>query len=269
MLNALSFDIEEWHHRNDFEAENRYTDRVVANTEKILELLLKKEIKATFFILGCVAEKYPRLVSKISHLGHEVATHGYGHELVYKQGKDQFREDLRKSILILEDITGRKILGYRAPSWSITKDSLWALDIIQGLGLRYDSSIFPIKTFIYGIPDAHRFIHKIKNDLLEFPPSVIRKFGKNIPFAGGVFFRISPLVFIKFGINQINQLNRPAMLNLHPWDMDNFRPKLRLPPNKILRYYLGFTNLKTTEKKLAVLLNNFRFGPIKEVLNIT
>lgn len=271
MLNALTVDVEDWYHICAVETKikpqdwQNYESRVEKDTNKILAILREADVKATFFILGYIAERYPNLISSISKEGHELATHGFGHNLVYRQDESSFKDDLIKSIAILENIIKNKIIGHRAASFSITKDSLWALEILSLNGIRYDCSIFPIRHPRYGIKDAPRFPYKINDSLMEFPPSTISIFGRNIPVAGGAYLRLLPYWFIRYAITKINGIGKPAHIYIHPWELDDSQPKLDIP---FSRKFTHYANLKTTEYKLKMLLNDFKFGTVKDVLNI-
>ena len=202
MLNALSIDVEDyfqvaalakWAPQKNW---NQFPLRVEQNTQRILELLADKNIKATFFTLGWVAERCPSLVTSICEAGHELASHGYSHQLIYNQSPEVFREETVRSKKLLEDISGQEIAGYRAASYSITKDSLWALDIIAECGFKYDSSIFPVRHDRYGIPDAIDIPHRLKTpagyDLAEFPITALKLGSYKLPIAGGGYFRLFP-----------------------------------------------------------------------------
>lgn len=271
MLNALAIYVEEWYHRNDIDIpsniKTQCKGRVVGDVDKILKLLSERNIKATFFILGSIAEEYPQVVEKIHRLGHEIASHGYNHNLVYEQSREEFKTDLKRSIQLLQNITNEKVLGYTAPSWSIINNSVWALDVLKEEGFLYDSSVFPIKTFLYGIPDFPRFPYKIYGDngnLIEFPPSTVKFLDKNIPFSGGVFFRILPLWIIRKCLKRINKKEKkPALIYLHSWELNHSQPKLKLPIKKRI---IPYANLDGTEEKLRSLLNDFKFSSIRKVL---
>ena len=276
MLNALTIDVEDYYHVSAFESIIKYEDwgrfesRVEKNTLKILELLNTFKIKATFFILGWIAERSPQMVKEIQKEGHEIACHGYRHQLVYEIGPERFREDITRSKRILEDIIGKEVIGYRAPSYSITKKSLWALDILIEEGFKYDSSIFPIRHDRYGIPDFSRFSKKIslneKGEILEIPLSTIQLFGKNIPIAGGGYLRLLPVRFIEWGIRSLNKKEaQPAIIYFHPWEIDPKQPKLNGSRVSVFRHYV---NIGKTFSKLKRLLNNIKFGPIREVFSV-
>lgn len=269
MINALTVDVEDWYHICGLETNipssewHEYESRVVEDTRKTLDILAERNVKATFFVLGYIAQRYPELVGEIDANGHEVATHGFWHNLIYQQDIEAFRQDLRESINILQDITGKKILGHRAASFSITKDSLWALEILSMEGLRYDCSIFPIIHPRYGVVDAPRFPYQIKPGLIEFSPSIIRVLGRNLPIAGGIYFRILPYSFIRGAIKRINRRGNPVQIYLHPWEIDPTQPRLNIPFDRKVAHY---TNIRRVADKLRRLLRDFQFGPVKKVL---
>jgi len=272
MINGLSFDIEDW-----FQVENlrevcplhkwdSYELRVEKNTDILLELLEKYNHKATFFILGWVAEKKPNLIKKIASLGHEIASHGYKHEIVYRLSPDEFRRDLMMSKKMLEDLTGREVIGYRAPNFSITKDSLWAIDILKELNFKYDSSIFPVSFHDrYGFNglNGNNFF-KFENGLEEFILTVYKFGGINFPLGGGAYFRFIPYRIFRFMLKGINRRGRSFIFYLHPWELDKDQPRLKINRKYYIRHY---TNLDKTEHKLKRLLQDFKFQPLKNFLN--
>lgn len=273
MINAMTVDLEDWHHSIDsipFGDWDKYESRVEVNTHKILDCFKQSNVKATFFILGYIAEKYPSLVKEISSLGHEIASHGHSHRLIYRQTPQEFREDLKRSINVIEDVSQQKVLGFRAPYWTITKESYWALDILQEEGIKYDSSIYPIKTYLYGIPDSPVYPYVVKENngekLIEFPPSTITTFGRRVPVAGGFYMRLLPYWFIRSGIKKINKEGQSAIVYIHPPEFDPQKPVLKLPlKEKILHYY----NLHVMEGKIKQLISEFKFVPLKELLNLS
>jgi len=273
MLNALTIDLEDYYHATAFEHiidKRKWEDmesRIQQNLEKILSILDEYQVKATFFALGWVAERYPILIRTIVNEEHEVASHGYNHTMINHQSKGSFKEDIIKTKKILEDITGIKIKGYRAPSFSINKSSLWALNILCENGHMYDSSIFPIRHDRYGMPDAKRFPHSIelngKGNIKEFPPSTIRILNWNFPIAGGGYLRLFPIKFIEWGIKKLNNIEKqPAIIYLHPWELDPQQPKI---PACWLSRFRHYVNLDTTEKKLRNLIKNFRFTTLNKM----
>ncbi len=236
MINIMTVDIEDWHYSIEsipFQHWDKYESRIEETTYQIIELFKQFDITATFFVLGYVAEKHPTLIKEIHSKGHEIATHGHFHRCIYKLTPYEFKEDLKKSIKVIEDITQKKVLGYRAPYWTITKRSYWALDILQEEGIKYDSSIYPIKNFLYGIPNAPMYPYIIKEKvgikLIEFPPSTVKTFGVRVPIAGGFYLRTLPYWFIKWGIKKINQKGQPALVYIHPPEFDSLKPSIKLP----------------------------------------
>ena len=273
LLNALTIDVEDWYHGNDFNIDlelwDTCQDRVFESTKKVLEILAHNHVKATFFILGYVAERHPQLVKEICQQGHEIGTHGYRHRLIYTQRPAEYREELARSKIIIEDITGRAVKAHRAPSWSITHKSLWALDILEEEGFVYDSSIFPLLTPLFGLRGAPCFPYRPRFGrayaITEFPPSVLEILGGaiRIPFSGGFFLRALPYGFIRRAIKSLNVTGLPAMIYIHPWELDVGQPILRAP---LTKRFIHYHNLETTEKKLQMLLCEFRFAPAGEVL---
>ncbi len=273
MLNALTIDVEDYYQVSAFESLVRFEDwprfesRVEKNTHLVLDLLDEYRVKATFFVLGWEAEQRPHLVEAIAARGHEIASHGYRHRLIYSLAPAECREDLLRSKARLEAITGLEVLGFRAPSYSIVARSLWCLDLLIDLGFRYDSSIFPIHHDRYGIPGACRFPHPLERHgggVVEVPPSTVQILGTNVPIAGGAYLRFFPLRLIRWGIRRLNVVERqPAIIYLHPWELDPEQPRLPGPLKSRIRHY---TNLDRTEPKLRRLLEEFSFAPVRDVL---
>jgi polysaccharide deacetylase family protein (PEP-CTERM system associated) len=271
LINLLTVDVEDWYHSNDFNFHpNQYEnfeDRIEKSVAKVLELLEQYNIKATFFILGCIAKKHSNLVLKIVQQGHEIGSHGFNHLLVYTQKLEEFKRDVLESKHILENIIGKEIIFYRAPSWSITQKSLWALQILQEAGFKCDSSINPFVTPIYGIKGApsepyYPVINGKKLKLLEFPPTVFKIGGYQIPFAGGLYLRIMPIWLTMKALTSVNK-TRSGMVYTHPWEMDTEQPKIRVSPLlKLTHYY----NLNRTAHKLETLFNNFKFVHLGKII---
>jgi polysaccharide deacetylase family protein (PEP-CTERM system associated) len=266
IVNAMTIDVEDYFQVSAFERVvprdrwHEYESRVAANTDRVLGILAEASVHATFFVLGWVAERDPSIVRRISAEGHEVASHGYGHRLVYDQTPDEFREDVRRAKSLLEDIIGKPVLGYRAPSFSVTERSLWALDVLIEEGFTYDASIFPIRHDRYGIPGAPRHPYVVRPGLLEVPGSTIRIAGTNLPIAGGGYFRLLPYCWTRFGIRRLNELEgRPAVFYMHPWEVDPEQPRLNGSRLSRFRHY---RNLAETEGRLRRLLSDFRFDTI-------
>ena len=246
-----------------------FEDRMELAGRRILELLGAAGARATFFVLGVVAERHPHLVREIATRGHEVATHGHSHTLVYKQSADVFREELRRSIGVLEDLVQTPVIGHRAPFFSITSDSLWALEVLAEEGIRYDSSIFPTRNPRYGIADAPRWPYRVDTDageLLEFPITTWQVRGRRVPVAGGAYFRIWPYAVTSRAFRDINRDGRPVVFYLHPWEVDPDHPRIELPARIRLTHYV---NLKATAPRLERLLQDFAFAPMQEVLDVS
>jgi len=268
LLNALSFDIEEHFQVSGFADHidpadwDDHESRVVPSTEKILSILNDADTKATFFFLGWVAERSPSLVRAVVEEGHEIATHGHAHRLVYDLSPEEFRDDLRRSIDAIASEAGGQILGFRATSFSITERSLWALDILREEGLTYDASVFPIKRERYGIPDAPREPYRHENGLIEFPSTVGRWWRLKVPVGGG-YFRLFPYAFTRSAIRGVNAAGSPAISYHHPWEFDPEQPRMKGDRANTFRHYVG---LRHTAGKLERLCRDFSFGPIAEVL---
>jgi len=274
MLNAFSVDVEDWYQVSDFEevvqfsAWDRFENRVMRNTERILALLADYKVKGTFFVLTWNAERHPQLVRRIADAGHEIASHGYGHRLIYEQSPEEFRRDVLRSKAVLEDLVGQEVLGYRAPSFSLTQASLWALDILLESGFCYDSSIFPVQDRLYGIPNAQRFPFVIRADgkrkLVEFPMTTVRAFARNWPLGGGGYLRILPYQYMWWGMRRVSREGQPALVYIHPWELDPDQP--RLHANGKRGFSTHYVNLHRTEVKLRRLLSDFSFAPVRRVL---
>lgn len=246
-----------------------YPSRVEKNTLLMLELLGNKNVKATFFVLGWVAKRFPALIKEIVQQGHEVASHGLSHRLVYTQTPQEFRSETKESKEILEDLAQQPVIGYRAATYSITKSSLWALDILAEQGFRYDSSIFPVRHDKYGIPDAKTTPHSFKtingNSLIEYPLSVLSLGGFNVPVAGGGYFRLFPYRFTKWALGQLNRNGDPFVFYLHPWELDPGQPRIR-NANALSRFR-HYLNLDKCLARLVKLIDDFSFAPMCEILS--
>jgi polysaccharide deacetylase family protein (PEP-CTERM system associated) len=273
VLNALTVDVEDYFHvaalssSIDREHWDRYECRVEHNTQRLLHLFAEHKTKATFFVLGWVAERYPALVREIAAAGHEIASHGYSHQLVYRQTPEVFRQETQRSKDVLEDQVQQAVLGYRAASYSITQQSLWALDILAELGFVWDSSIFPIRHDRYGIPGASRWPHRLRTpagyELVEFPLSTWRVGAYRLPIAGGGYFRLYPYALTRKGLASINQDGRPFIFYLHPWEVDPAQPRIKASLASSFRHY---NNLSRCEPRLRRLLGDFRFTTVAQVL---
>jgi len=270
----MTVDVEDYFHVAAFsdvinvDDWSNYPCRVEKNTDKLLALFDKKGIKSTFFVLGWVAERYPDIVRRISEQGHEVASHGYSHQLVYSQSPEDFKEETHKSKVLLEDQSQQPIEGYRAASYSITAKSLWALDILAELGFKWDSSIFPIHHDRYGMPKSPEKPYKIitsHGDLMEFPLTTAKVLGFSIPAAGGGYFRqypyfLSKYLFKKASLNQ----TRPQIFYLHPWEIDVNQP--RVEGASLFSRFRHYTNLKRCMPRLEQMVDDFDFGTVSESL---
>jgi polysaccharide deacetylase family protein (PEP-CTERM system associated) len=270
LTNALTIDFEDWYQGLEIPHTEwaGFEDRIPEVGRRLLRILDETGTKATFFVLGYVADQHPDLVREIHAAGHEIGTHGQHHTLIYRQTPELFREEITRAVHRLEDLTGGPVLGHRAPYFSITKDSLWALDTIAQLGVRYDSSIFPVVNYRYGIADAPRWPYSIEagaHTLEEFPITTWGVLGKNLPVAGGAYFRIYPYALTKRAFRSINSAGRPAVFYLHPWELDPEHPRIPLPRRIALTHYF---NLGATERRLRRLLRDFRFAPMNQVLNV-
>ena len=269
VVNALTIDLEDWYQGLQIPIEEwgPYEDRVEDATHTLLEILASSGVRATFFVLGYVAERHPGLVSAVSDAGHEVATHGYSHSLVYDLDPETFRDELRRSISLIEGACGQRVKGHRAPFFSITERSLWALPILAEEGIAYDSSVFPVRNWRYGIPDAPRWPYRPVDglDLLEFPITTVRWRTRNVPMTGGAYFRIYPYALSRVLLRRVNAAGRPAVFYLHPWEVDPKHPRIDLPARIARTHYF---NLRSTEYRLRKLLTHFKFAPMKEVLGV-
>ena len=271
-INILTIDVEDYFQVENFKAIVKFSEwekydcRVVRNTGKILDILEKYGTEATFFVLGWLAERYPELIKRIHGAGHEIASHGYAHNLIYEQSQEDFRADLRRSKTILENIIKCRVVGYRAPSYSITKKSLWALDVLMEEGFEYDSSLFPIYHDLGGLPEAKRYpnrIHNHEHEIIEIPLATVKVAGKNIPFSGGGYFRLLPYGFIRWAAKQMHKEGYPVVTYLHPWEFDKEQPRINAGSVKNFRHYV---NLHKTEKKFKKLLKDFKFTSVKGFL---
>ncbi len=268
--NMLSIDLEDWYQAFAGISADKwesFESRIEFSTGKVLELLDKTNRKATFFVLGWIAEKHPGLIKKICKEGHEIASHGYDHSFVCKQGREEFRTHLRKSINVIENVTGEKVLGFRAPWWSITRKSLWALDILVEEGIQYDSSIFPMKTGFYGINMPYKGIISFPTPggalITEVPPSIYRFSGIKIPATGGFYLRLLPIRITDWSIKTLNKKNVPCHLYFHPWELDDGQPYIRAG---ILQNIIHYTGIKKINSKLEILLKKYNLKPVRNFI---
>ena len=265
VTNALTIDVEDYFQVSAFAPYIRRDDwdtrecRVERNVDRILGLLDEQDTKATFFALGWVAERYPAMVRRIVDGGHELASHGYGHQRASDLTPQQLYEDVHRAKTILEDIGGQAVLGYRAPSFSIGTGNLWALDTLLEAGYRYSSSIYPVKHDHYGMPDAPRFAHEVRPGLIEVPPTTLRLFDRNLPSSGGGFFRLLPYGVSRWMLQQVNSRDaQSAIFYFHPWEIDESQPRISgIDAKTRFRHYV---NIDRNERKLRRLLRDFRWG---------
>jgi polysaccharide deacetylase family protein (PEP-CTERM system associated) len=270
ITNAMTIDVEDYFQVSAFAPHIRRADwdraecRVERNVHRLLDLLACKQTHATFFTLGWVAERYPALVRRIVDEGHELASHGYHHERVSGLSRAAFRDDVLAAKFILEDITGVAVQGYRAPSFSIGEGNLWALDVLQAAGHTYSSSIYPVQHDHYGSPDAPRFVHRVREGLLEIPPTTLRLQGRNLPSSGGGYFRLMPYAVSRWMLRQMHTRDaQPAVFYTHPWEIDAEQPRIQGVGFKTrFRHYL---NLAHTEARLSRLLDDFRWDRMDRV----
>lgn len=255
---VLTIDLEDWFHSLDPFPYNwgNYERRVEYGTNKLLDFLASKDCTATFFVLGDVAVNNPSLIKRIYNEKHEIGSHGFNHLFIYKQTRDEFKSDLRKSLSYLSDLTGEKIISYRAPYFSIVSETMWAFDILAEEGIKNDSSIFPVINHRYGIPGNQRLPYRIKNDLWEWPITTFKSMAGNIPFSGGVYFRFLPFQISKKLMISLLKNNEPILFYIHPWELDAQQPVLKIKSFFLrFRHYYG---LKGNSKKLFSLLDNIK-----------
>ena len=271
ITNALTIDLEDWA-QSTLGPQFPITRRMVRSTHRLLDLLDRCGVCATFFVLGKAADRFPYLVREVHARGHEIASHGYGHELLYNITPERFREDIRRSAEQLERLTGTRPIGYRAPAFTITKKTLWAGPILAEEGFLYDSSIFPIAGSRYGIPDAPRFPHKWPDcDLWEFPLTTTRHLGRNLPICGGGYMRLLPGGVVEAAVREVNRQGHPAVIYMHPYEMDcNEIAVLKergwpIDPMTYLKQTL-FRGL--FPGRLRRLLTRLRFSSMQDVLGI-
>jgi polysaccharide deacetylase family protein (PEP-CTERM system associated) len=274
VLNAFTIDVEDYFHVYGFSHvipraswEGR-TSRVEGNTERLLERLAERKAFGTFFVLGWVARRHPQLVRRIAAAGHEVASHGMDHDLVYRQSPEIFRQETRDAKALLEDVLSAPVLGYRASTYSIIPRSLWALDILAEEGFAYDSSIFPIRHDRYGIPHSPRWPYRIRcadgRSLVEFPLSTYKVLGYHLPVSGGGYFRIFPYGLTSFALSRLNAEGRPFIFYLHPWEIDPGQPRVE-GAGRVQTWRHRF-NLDRCDDRLVRLLDRFPFAPVRDVL---
>ena len=273
LTNALTVDVEDYFQvsalaphfdRGTWDAQ---PCRVERNVQRLLALFNETGARATFFTLGWIAERYPQLVRDIVAGGHELASHGYGHQRASEQSREVFGDDVRRAKALLEDLGGRPVQGYRAPSFSIGMGNLWAFDVLLEAGYRYSSSVYPVRHDHYGMPDAPRFPYESRPGLLEIPITTTRLLGRNLPAGGGGYFRLAPYEVSRWALRRVNELDqRPAIFYFHPWEIDPDQPRVHEASLKTrFRHYV---NLHKTESRLGQLLRDFRWGRVDEVFDL-
>ena len=270
IVNALTIDVEDYFQVSAFAEHVRRSEwnsiecRIERNVERILALLADANAQATFFTLGWIAERYPLLIGRIGEAGHELASHGFNHRRASAQTRDEFLADIRLAKEILEDITGRHVRGYRAPSFSVGASNPWAFDAIAEAGYRYSSSIYPIRHDHYGMPDAPRFAHEVRPGLLEIPVSTLRMLCVNWPAGGGGYFRLLPYALSRWSIQRIHAYDgQPAMFYFHPWELDPDQP--RIPGLGARTRFRHYVNLRRTAPRLTRLLRDFHWSRVDRV----
>ena len=271
--NALTIDVEDYFQVSAFASHidrgswDSIPCRIERNIDRILELLSHSESKATFFTLGWLAERFPRIVRDIVENGHEIASHGQAHLRASEQSRADFADDIRRAKRVLEDVAGIEVRGYRAPSFSIGHGNLWAFDCIEEAGYCYSSSVYPVQHDHYGMPDAPRFPFRVRERLLEIPVTTTRVFGRNLPAGGGGYFRLAPYQVSRWAIGRVNRVDRrPAIFYFHPWEIDPRQPRVHgISAKTRFRHYL---NLDRTEARLQQLMRDFHWDRVDRVFDL-
>lgn len=269
----MTIDVEDYFHVSAFENHIQKSQwdslplRVEANTDRLLELFDSKGVLATFFILGWVAERCPQLVKRIHQAGHEVASHGYNHGRATEQSRDEFLDDVKRSKALLEELTGHEVTGYRAPSFSVNTKNEWVFDVLKELGFSYSSSTYPVQHDLYGVPEWPRFKHLKENGLVEIPLTTLQFSGKNLPIAGGGYFRLYPYAFSRWFYRKFHQDEaKPGIFYMHPWEIDPNQPRqTEVSFKSSFRHYL---NLSRQMERLSRLLDDFQWGRMDQVFGI-
>lgn len=266
MRNLLTFDVEDWFQGLELAPARwrEFAPRLEIGLTVILELLAQHDVRATFFVLGVVAQEQPALVARIAGAGHEIATHGWDHTPIYRQTPARFSADLEHSLAALAAVTGQPVRGHRAPFFSLTAATPWAPELLAAAGIAYDSSVFPVHNHRYGIPGSPRFAHWLAPGLREYPLSTLRVGGLNIPFSGGFYARFWPYALVRAGIRTLNRQGQPAIVYFHPWEFDPDHPVLRGDARWLARR-THYHRLGCTRGVLAALLRDFSWGPLGEV----
>jgi len=273
-LNAMTVDVEEYFQVSAFDRVVDRTEwpempsRIRPSMQSLLDLLDEHDVRATFFTLGWIGEHHPEIVRQIAAAGHEVACHGYDHRLLYDRDPQELLRETRKARAILQDLSGQPVVGYRAASFSIGRGNLWALDVLADAGFEYDSSLFPVVHDRYGVPGAPRLLHRLQtpggNSLIEIPPSTFKFAGLVLPAAGGGYLRLLPLAVTRWAINRLNRRDHaPAVVYIHPWELDPDQPRLKTKWTTRRRHYGGIRGVRG---KLSALMRDYRFGPLGEIV---
>ena len=273
LTNALTVDVEDYFQvsalaplidRSSWDARECWGER---NVDRLLSLFAERGACATFFTLGWIAERYPHLVREIVAAGHEIASHGYGHLRATEQSPADFLDDVSRAKRLLEDLSGQRVLGYRAPSFSIGSNNPWAFDVLLEAGYRYSSSVYPVQHDHYGMPDAPRFAYDARPGLREIPITTTRVLGRNLPAGGGGYFRLAPYRLSRWALRRVNTVDaRPAIFYFHPWEIDPGQP--RVPGTSLKTRFRHYVNLDKTESRLGRLLRDFRWGRVDEVFGL-
>lgn len=273
VVNALTIDVEDYFQVSALAPHiaratwDSIPCRVERNLDRLLDLLEQKKSRATFFTLGWIAERYPHLIRRFVAGGHEVASHGYGHLRANEQSREDFREDIHRAKVILEDIGGVAVHGYRAPSFSIDERNLWAFDVLVDAGYRYSSSVYPVHHDHYGMPNAPRFPYQVREGFVEVPVTTTQLLGRNLPAGGGGYFRLAPYGLSRWAIQRVNRVDgKPAIFYMHPWEIDPEQP--RVPGVSFKTRFRHYVNLARTEGRLARLLTDFRWDTVPRAFGL-
>lgn len=271
LLNAFTVDLEDWFQGLTstnplIEHWPRFESRVVPATQRLLNILAEHQVQATFFVLGYVADQYPALIEQILAAGHELGVHGYFHRFVFHLTPAEFAQELERSLHAVERISGERPAGHRAPYFSVNARTPWLFEVLEAQGLLYDSSFFPTRNMLYGFPQAPRFPHRPAGQtLIEFPVSTVRLGGLNWPLAGGFYFRSWPYGFTRWGISRLNRQSQPAIMYIHPWELDLHQTYRQVTLRERITHYHGRRSLAG---KLHRLFSDFRFGPLRSLLEL-
>jgi polysaccharide deacetylase family protein (PEP-CTERM system associated) len=272
MKNALTVDLEDWYHicgveeLADPSEWHTYESRIIRNSGRVLKLLQAYDAKATFFVLGYIASKEPGLIKEIHDAGHEIASHGFFHRRIFELSGQEFEDDVARSVDVIASITNERVIGFRAPEWSIRKETPWALGTLRKLGILYDSSMVPLtrmgnrKNPVYPCRFGTEY-----GSIWEFPLTTSRFFWEKVPFSGGLPLRLAPYFYVAGKINRMNTRGIPAMVYIHPWEFDTRKAKIALP---LSRRFMHYFNIRVTETKVCGLLKHLRFAPMREILDL-